>query len=82
MINDIDPHDFWLNQVLDECQATLMKLQHKYGKSELSLEELDPNDIGTINMATGFINLYRLAEANDLIINPHEELLHARTVIH
>ena len=59
-----------------------MKLQHKYGKSELSLEELDANDIGTINMATGFINLYRLAEANDLIINPHEELLHARTVIH
>ena len=82
MINDIDPHDFWLNQVLDECQATLMKLQHKYGKNELSLEELDANDIGTINMATGFINLYRLAEANDLIINPHEELLHARTVIH
>ena len=40
MINDIDPHDFWLNQVLDECQATLMKLQHKYGKSELSLEKL------------------------------------------
>ena len=43
-MNDLDPHDFWLRQVLDDCQSTLIKLQSKYGKDELTLEEIDPND--------------------------------------
>ena len=54
-MNDLDPHDFWLRQVLDDCQSTLVKLQSKYGKDELTLEEIDPNDLGTINMATGLL---------------------------
>tara|TARA_Y100000361_G_scaffold79761_1_gene70519 strand:- start:78 stop:323 length:246 start_codon:yes stop_codon:yes gene_type:complete len=81
-MNDLDPHDFWLRQVLDDCQSTLIKLQSKYGKDELTLEEIDPTDLGTINMATGFINLYRLAEANQLINDPQEELSRPGVVIH
>ena len=82
MIDDIDPQEFWLSQVLDDCQNTLMELQHKYGKDELSLEEIDPQDLGTINMATGFTHLYRLAQANKLITNPQEELSHPGIVVH
>jgi len=82
MINDIDPQEFWLSQVLDDCQDTLMELQRKYGKDELSLEEIEPQDLGTINMATGFTHLYRLAQANKLITNPQEELSKNRMVIH
>ncbi len=82
MINDIDPQEFWLSQVLDDCQDTLMELQRKYGKDELSLEEIEPQDFGTINMATGFTHLYRLAQANKLITNPQEELSKNRMVIH
>ncbi len=82
MIDDIDPQEFWLSQVLDDCQNTLMELQHKYGKDALSLEEIDPQDLGTINMATGFTHLYRLAQANKLITNPQEELSRTRMVIH
>ena len=82
MIDDIDPQEFWLSQVLDDCQNTLMELQHKYGKHALSLEEIDPQDLGTINMATGFTHLYRLAQANKLITNPQEELSKTRMVIH
>ncbi len=80
--NGIDPHDFWLSQVLDDCQETLMQLQRKYGKEELKLDEIDPNDLGTINMATGFTHLYRLAQANKLITNPQEELSQPGIVIH
>ena len=82
MINYIDPQEFWLSQVLDDCQDTLMELQRKYGKDELSLEEIEPQDLGTINMATGFTHLYRLAQANKLITNPQEELSKNRMVIH
>jgi|TARA_R110002110_G_scaffold22013_8_gene86292 hypothetical protein len=68
----IDSYDFWLEEVLNQCQNTLSSLQDKYGVGEIQLSEVRPEDLTAINVATGFINLYRLAAANQLITTPQE----------
>ena len=72
----IDSRDYWLKQVLAECQNTLVYLQYKYSKEELAVAELPPEDLVAINIASGFVTLYRLAADNDLIEAEEETVIH------
>ena len=70
-------HEYQAKEILKKFGINILN-----GVVVFSLEEIDPTDLGTINMATGFINLYRLAEANQLINNPQEQLSRPGVVIH
>ena len=72
----IDSRDYWLKQVLAEFQNTLVYLQYKYSKEELAVAEIPPEDLVAINIASGFVALYRLAADNDLIEAEEETVIH------
>ena len=77
----MDAHDFWLEQVLNECQTTLAYLQNKYGTKEISVDNITPEDLVAINIASGFVTLYRLAADNNLIQH-QQELSKEAIVVH
>lgn len=77
----MDAHDFWLEQVLNECQNTLVHLQNKYGTKEISVDNITPEDLVAINIASGFVTLYRLAADNNLIQH-QQELSREAIVVH
>ena len=77
----MDAHDFWLEQVLNECQNTLVHLQNKYGTKEIPVDNIAPEDLIAINIASGFVTLYRLAADNNLIQH-QQELSKEAIVVH
>ena len=77
----MDAHDFWLEQVLNECHNTLVHLQNKYGTKEISVDNITPEDLVAINIASGFVTLYRLAADNNLIQH-QQELSKEAIVVH
>ena len=77
----MDAHDLWLEQVLNECQNTLVHLQNKYGTKEISVDNITPEDLVAINIASGFVTLYRLAADNNLIQH-QQELSREAIVVH
>lgn len=77
----MDAHDFLLEQVLNECQNTLVHLQNKYGTKEISVDNITPEDLVAINIASGFVTLYRLAADNNLIQH-QQELSKEAIVVH